>query len=90
MIAARIPNPEVTELLLEFGADVNLGQSFDVGPLFEAARYNSNPEVIRVLLDAGADPRATDFRGKKAIDYADENPALRGSEVYWELNDRSF
>jgi len=95
MIAARTPHPGVIKLLLEFGADVNLAErlysySPHLSPLIEAARYNSNPEVVKILIEAGANPKVVDIYGKKAIDYADENIALRGTDVYWELNDRSF
>lgn len=47
-------------------------------------------DFAKLLLEAGANPKVVDVNGKKAIDYADGNPALRGTDVYWELNDRSF
>lgn len=44
------PNPEVTRLLLEAGADIHVNGN---SVLVEAARQNS-PEVVRLLVEAGA------------------------------------
>ena len=44
--------PELTKLLLEKGADPNLG---DFTPLMQAVMYYST-DVLKMLLDAGADP----------------------------------
>ena len=52
--AARNPDPRVTLLLLDLGADVNAPGPWDETPLFSAA----NHEVAEVLLQYGADPNA--------------------------------
>jgi ankyrin repeat protein len=52
-----------------------------------AARFSANPEVIKILLEKGADAKAKDKNGKKAIDYARENPAILNSEVLSQLEE---
>ena len=58
--------------------------------LFHAAMYSENPEVISVLLKAGADPNAKDEFGKTVLDYAKENESIKGTPVYWKLNEASY
>ena len=59
-------------------------------PLHMAALQNNNPAVVAALLEAGANPRAKANNGKILIDYAMDNEALKGSKVYWRLNDARF
>ena len=54
------------------------------------ALHGGNPAVIAALLEADADPSARDGDGKSPFDYAKENAALKGNEVYWRLNDARF
>lgn len=49
-----------------------------------AARHNGNPEVIEVLLDAGGEVT------EQVWESTQENEALEGTDVYWEINDRRF
>ncbi len=52
--ARNNPDPEVIEVLHEFGLDLVYDQDLYGGPLREAARYNTNPAVTEILLDLGA------------------------------------
>jgi ankyrin repeat protein len=47
-------------------------------------------EVCTVLIKAGAEVNAKNNQGKKAIDYAKENDALKDTDVYCKLHDKSF
>ncbi len=71
--------PEVVDLLLSRGADVNSrnirreSALFSVTPLIMNARQKDDcSEVTRRLIDAGADPLAVDEQGRTALDHARE------------------
>lgn len=55
--------PDITRLLLEKGADPNLGAQ---KPLFQAAMFYST-EVMKLLLDAGADPNKPSLTDPAAL-----------------------
>ena len=55
----------------------------------QAASSTENPEVVQVLLDAGADPSIQDNEGKTAWDLIQGNDALKDTDAYSELKDRS-
>ena len=50
-------DPEVTALLLDWGADID-GPADYASPLYIAARESRNPAVVSLLVDKGADVRA--------------------------------
>ena len=75
---------------LDDGADVRAHDANGMTPLHFAASRTAVPEVIAALLDAGADASAVDSQGKAAWHHAKENPALKGTEVYWRLNEERF
>jgi len=82
MNAARYQqNAEVLQTLLKSGADLNARRPDDTGVLMLAAAYNANPDVLTALLKAGADAKAKDSGGKTALDYAQENDNLAGTEA---------
>jgi ankyrin repeat protein len=58
--------------------------------LMYAARYTTNSEIITMLLKAGASGKAKDINGKTAFDYAKENAKLKGTAVYWAMNNARF
>ena len=55
-----------------------------------AARFNSSPAVIEALIKAKANFNARDMSGKTAFDYAEDNPEIKGTPVYWKLNDLMY
>ena len=42
------------------------------------------------MLEAGADPNARDEDGETPFDLADTNESLRGTKIYWRLNDAKW
>lgn len=84
-------DPAVIAALIEAGADTEAHEPlFGMTPLHRAAAHNKNPAVAAAVLEAGANPRAKANNGKMPIDFAIDNDALKGSKVYWRLNDASF
>ena len=72
LYAARDGHIEVARLLIEAGADPDLGEANGIRPLLMAA-LNNRQEIALALLAAGADPNADDFWGRTplfaAVDY---------------------
>ena len=66
---SKIPDPGVTRVLIDAGADVNARGWFRKTPLMYAAR-NANTEVLDILLGAGADVGAEYRYGKTPLMYA--------------------
>ena len=83
-------NPDVLSVLIKAGADVNARDNNGETPLMFAAGTNTNPDVISVLIKAGADVNARNERGWTALKFAKDNPAIKGTKVYWELNDAQY
>lgn len=76
--------------LLEAGGDVHARDENGWTPLHMAAFCNKTPAVVSALLDAGGDVHARDGSNKTPFDYAKENAALKGTDVYWRLNEARF
>ena len=83
--AAFSKTPAIIAALVKAGAKVNLRDKFKQTPLHTAARESRTPAVVAALLDAGANPATRNKSGKTPRDYAKENPALKGTEVYERL-----
>ena len=60
---------QIVNLLLEFGAQVNIVNKIAETPLHLAVSH-VRPEVVQILLDAGADPYLVNTRGQSAMDIA--------------------
>lgn len=54
-VAVEAGNIELTKLLIDRGADVNLPVKFKRTPLYAAA-FGGFPDLVKLLLDSGADP----------------------------------
>ena len=72
------------------GAEVGARDEEEATPLHFAAARSEAPAVVEMLLDAGANAIARDKHGKVPWDYARTNPALKGTDVYWRLNEARF
>ena len=84
-------NSDVITTLLNAGAKLDdRDELFGRTALMWAAKYNENPEVITTLLNAGADAKAKSNEGKTAFDYAQNNPKIKGTKAYWDLNNARF
>jgi ankyrin repeat protein len=84
MFAAEDGGVKAAQMLLEYGADVNLsdrpGKKFGKTPLMYAAGDN-HKKMLKLLLDAGAIVDAQDKRGQTALFYAVEAEAEAAVEV---------
>ena len=76
--------------LLAAGANPNARNKWGWTPLHLAAENSDSPAVVRALLAAGANPRAKDKEGKLPVELIPSDSALRGTDVYWRLNDGRY
>lgn len=61
-------HPEVTQFLLENGADPNVQRNENISPVLIGVC--ENPECLQLMLEAGADPnRASDHNGEAALHF---------------------
>ena len=70
--------------------DPNARDEGGLTPLHLAAMKNPAPSVVEALIESGTDIAARDADGRTPFDYAKDNEALRGTEVYWRLNEARF
>ncbi len=73
MIAVMQYKADIVKLLLEAGADPNIGRKDGVRPLaiIFLKRMDNREEIIRLLTDYGADPSLADKPGQTAFDFAE-------------------
>ena len=88
--ALQSTNPSVVTTLIQAGSNPNAQNKFKMTPLHLAALKNKSPAIVTALMDAGANPTEKDNKGKTPWDYAKQNPALKGTDVYWRLNEGRF
>lgn len=64
---------DVVKLLLEHGADPNIGDNVGIRPLAHIflKNHKDREKIIRLLLEYGADPSIQDKLGKNAFDFVD-------------------
>jgi ankyrin repeat protein len=74
--------------LLQAGAEVNIQPRHGRTPLIYAVAYDRNPEILNLLLKSRAEARVKDTqKGWTALDGAQGNESLKGTEVYRKLVD---
>ena len=78
------------KVLLQAGADPKAQDKDGNTLLHDAARSNVNPDVFKILLQAGADPKARNAAGETPWDLAQDNAAIIGFDIYWQLHDAQF
>jgi ankyrin repeat protein len=88
--AAHSSRPEIIQMLLKAGAQLETRSRAGSTPLMFAASFSKSPEIVQALLDKGADPLARCKDGKKAIDYAKKNKNLVGTKAYLNLRNKSL
>lgn len=86
----RTATVKQVEALIKTGADVKERDKDGLTVLMHAAWKNENPAVIEALINAGADVKARDIEGRTVFDYAEKNPKIKGTPVYWKLNDLKY
>ena len=86
----KMGTPEQVQAAIKSGAQVNDSDTLGQTPLMHGAECNENSDVITTLLNAGADAKAKSIEGKTAFDYAQNNPTIKGTKAYWELNNARF
>jgi uncharacterized protein len=70
--AADRDHVDVVDLLLAAGASPNQQNRGGVTPLMAAAQ-RGNVQIVQALLAKGGDPRKTDFTGRDAVSWAEED-----------------
>ena len=87
--AARYGTASEVKAALSAGADPGARTEGGRTPLHKAA-HKSNPSMIAALIEGGVDPGARDEYGDTPFDYAKDNETLKGTPVYWLLNEARF
>ena len=82
--------PETVTALINAGADPNARAEFGLTPLHRAAAHSQTPEIVTALINAGADPNARDGDGRTPFELIPEDSPLKGTDVYWRLNEARF
>jgi len=81
MIAAANGHAALIDPLLDAGLGVNDVSLGGWTALMFAVHESPNAETALLLLNAGADPHVLDSDGRRALELANGNPAIRGSGV---------
>ena len=80
--------PEIWRMLIDAGANVKAKGCEDL-LITAAANTNEYPEVIEILLNAGANAKFKNDEGMRAIDFARDNPKLKGTKALKMLEEAS-
>ena len=88
MWGAMMGHIEILDVLIKAGADVNLKGEYNRTALILAV-LKGHTEIVKALIEAGADVNAKDNGNMTALDYARDNPKLKGSPVLKRLEQLS-
>ena len=88
--AAHSQTPETVTALVNAAADPNARDVFGLTPLHRAAAFSQTPEIVTALVNAGADPNARNEDGDTTFELIPEDSPLKGTDVYWRLNEARF
>ena len=93
--AAHSQTPETVTALVNAAADPNARDVFGLTPLHRAAAFSQTPEIVTALVNAGADLNARDLNardgdGDTPFELIPEDSPLKGTDVYWRLNEARF
>ena len=87
----REPNVAMVRRLIDAGADLNVEDRKGRTPLIAALMQDvADPLVVAALLDGGADPGVIDQEGLTPWELVERQEGLRGTSVYWKLNNARF
>jgi hypothetical protein len=73
--AVKYQRERIARYLIEYGADVNVTDSWGNTPLIYAAQLG-NLGMCKILINRGADPLHKNLDGRRAIDYTGFDPGL--------------
>lgn len=90
MEAAGSANSDIISILLEAGANIDYITDGGFTPLMIASQYSENLKNLEILLHSGADAKLRTDDGKTVFDFAKENENIKGTDVYWELNNKRY
>ena len=88
--AVKSENIEMIALFIDRGANIEDRAENGGTPLHAAVAFSKTPAIVELLLDKGANPKAQNNDGRTPFDLAKENEHLKGSVVYWRLNDAQY
>ena len=75
------PDPEIIDILIDAGAEVDARDNFGNTPLHFASRSKNPQEIVPTLLDAGANPNAQANHGLSVLHLAVKNSHVAGGFV---------
>ena len=85
--AAYSGYPNIVQMLIDAGADLNVAESeYGYTPIATAA-FKGHPDVVKLLLDAGADPTIPNAQGLDAMQIA-RSRGHRGVEAVLQQHNR--
>ena len=76
-LLSNVRNPQIAELLIQHGVEVNARSKYGVTALDSVCFWEKHPvEIVRVLLRYGADPNARDRSGNTPLSYAQDGATV--------------
>ena len=81
---------QVVVKILDVGADVEARDGHGWTPLHAAAENSKTTEAVELLLNRGANAKVTTNDGTTPFHLAKENKHLKGTDVYWRINEAQY